>query len=119
MTASTITVNDLLDRDLAGYKLVRASILMRDHSLMGDFPAIFSDTKKPAVFIGSALLDAAKERLEKQKSKVREVLFLLDEGGASGFILEGYNAFASERYWVYTQRDHDAGAAIEWAPGLS
>lgn len=114
----TVTVRDLLDRDLVGHKLVKASILELSHSLMGCFPAIFSDSKEPVIFVSDQLLEAAKERLEQRRSKARQTLFLLDQGGASGFVLQGEKPCTHKRSRVYTQYDHDTEVAIEWAPGL-
>lgn len=114
----TATVHDLLDRDLAGYKLVNATMLELCHGLMACFPAVFSDSKEPIIFVDDLALEAAKKRLEQRKFKARQMLFLLDSDGASGFILQGYKPYDHKRCRVYTRHDHEANVAIEWAPGL-
>ena len=115
----TVTVLDLIGLDLGGYKLAVATVLELDHKLMGCFPAVFKEPKEEiAVFVNDLLLEAAAARLDRRPYRARHALFLLDYGGASGFILQGNNPCAHTRSRVYTQHDHDTGVAIGWAPGL-
>ncbi|MBP7770730.1 MAG: hypothetical protein KA066_02355 [Candidatus Pacebacteria bacterium] len=111
-------IRDLLGRDLAGHKLIEAKLLALDHSLMGYFPAIFSNSKGQIVFLDDAVLSDAKTRLEERRSKVQKVLFLLEPDGESGYVLHGNDPMFWGRFEVYTRQDFDSGTPIEWAPGL-
>lgn len=114
----TTIFKDLLGQNLAGYKLVECNFLELEHSLMGYFPAIFSRSRKEAIFVDKDVLEAAKKTLPERRHTTHTVAFLLEPEGKGGFIIEGEHMLKRVRCEVYTKDDLDKHIPIEWAPGL-
>jgi len=111
-------LNELLGKDLAGYKLVVGKFMELDHQLMGYFPAIFSKSRSEAIFVDEAVYQAAEARLEKRPFKTHNFAYLLEPEGKGGFVVEGSGILKRTRTEVYTKEDLDTHVPIEWAPGL-
>ncbi len=116
---------DVMDEDLAGFKLAEAYFLELSHGLMGFFPAIFKKDKEMMVCLDKSLLKKVWSRLPRKKAKVVEAIVLVSMEGSFGFDVRNENKenvkpvhiLLEQEFNQLIKKNKDT-SPFEWAPGL-
>jgi len=127
---ATSRLGEILDQDLLGNRVGYVFYAELDHRLMGQFPAIFSDSvdvkHRIVVTTSRDLIEEVVAGLPDRRSKIMPVLALIDEEGGFVFDTSLLNAHQWEMklpLQLMNREEYDrlmaeGGEPFMWAPGL-
>jgi len=125
MNTTPKTLADLMDQDLAGYKLATVYYLELKHNLWGFFPAIIASNDEPIICLDKALLEKVWRMLPRSRCKISENLVLTNEETGIAFSITMYSehGLKLQPLHLFTQKEFDENINKEdepfrWSPGL-
>ncbi len=115
-------LGEMIEKDLAGFQLVKGYFLELEHGLMGFFPAIIASSEKIVVCSDILLLKKVWELLPKRPAKLREVLLLADVEQRFGFDVQSQYREKAEPVHILSTGEFSELSqkpdSFKWSPGL-
>jgi len=123
MTETPGTMQDIMNKDLAGFQLATVFYAELEHGLMGFFPAIIKEPDEPVICLDQALLAKVLEKLSKRRFKINTLIALVNLEGQFGFDIRNDQRKKTQPLHILTETEFakliaEKEEPFGWARGL-